>query len=37
VDLENEVRTSPLLKEDTKVTISRKAYGFVFTNFNFVS
>lgn len=35
IEIENEVRTSPLLKEDSKVTVSRSESGFVFVNFNF--
>jgi len=34
-ELEKEVRTSPLLKSDTKITISRSDSGFTFVNFNF--
>ena len=31
-----EVKTSPLLKEDSQITLKRGASGFVFVNFNFV-
>lgn len=33
--LESEVRSSPLIKSDSKVTVSRAESGFVFVNFNF--
>jgi len=32
-----EVKTSPLLKEESKVTLTRNDSGFVFVNFNFIS
>jgi hypothetical protein len=31
-----EVKTSPLLKEESQVTLKRGDSGFVFVNFNFV-
>ena len=33
--LEEDVKTSPLVKTDSSVTISRSASGFTFVNFNF--
>lgn len=34
-DLETEVRTSPAIKSDSKITIARSDSGFTFVNFNF--
>jgi len=34
-ELEREVKTSPLLKADTDITIKRSDSGFTFVNFNF--
>ena len=36
-ELIDEVKTSPLLKEESQVTIKRNASGFDFVNFNFIS
>ena len=36
-DIVNEVKTSPLLKENSKVTFKRAESGFVFVNFNFTT
>jgi hypothetical protein len=36
-ELLNEVRSSPLLKAESKITISHSASSFVFVNFNFVA
>lgn len=35
-EIEKEVRTSPLVRADSKVTIARSS-GFAFINFNFVT
>jgi hypothetical protein len=34
-EIETEVRESPLVKEDSKITIKRSESGFTFVNFNF--
>ena len=34
-EIEQEVRSSPLVKKDSKVTISRTESGFTLVNFNF--
>ena len=36
-EIMNEVKSSPLLIADTKITLSRVASGYVFVNFNFIS
>ena len=36
-ELISEVKTSPRLKEESKVTLTRNDSGFVFVNFNFIS
>ena len=36
-DLEEEVRTSPMVKTGTSITVNRADCGFVFVNFNFVT
>ena len=33
----NEVRSSPLLLAESKITISRSPSGYVFVNFNFIT
>lgn len=35
VEIEAEVRESPLLKDDSAITIQKSDSGFVFVNFNF--
>jgi hypothetical protein len=34
-EIEGEVKASPLLKENTAITIKRAESGFTFVNFNF--
>jgi hypothetical protein len=34
-ELEGEVRKSPILKNDSSITLTRTASGFTFANFNF--